>query len=66
MSGDLSVSSESKGEVGKCWLFTLLTSIVNVPYPFGSDTSDETLISLTPTLTSKFSTLPWDNVWNLN
>ena len=51
-SGDLSVSPESNGEFGKFVLFTLLTSILNVPYPFGSATSDATLISLIPTLTS--------------
>ena len=52
------MSSESNGELGKLTLFTFLISTVNVPYPLGSATSDATLTSLIPTLTSTFSEFP--------
>ena len=43
-------------------MFTLRISTVNVPYPFGSDTSDAKRISRIATFISEFTDVPCDNV----
>jgi hypothetical protein len=62
ISGWRSVSADEYGEFGILVVFTRRTSIVNVPYPFGSATSAAVLTSLIPTLTSVLTDVPCEIV----
>lgn len=61
-SGTLSVSCDVYGEFAipgdGLKVLTRRTSTVNEPYPLGSAISSDNLISLIPTLTSKFTAVP--------